>query len=387
MDYNIIKEIQLLLQLPKHHHISFNLALLLGDNSIVPDNLYVYPIELGTEDISLLEIIRDVNLITKFEILLNENDKDEIQKEFGERDKFWNIYIELLRELIWISYNNYRTIVNTQDYENRKSLFEKKGWHYSLYVDQMGEPFITRYKIFHILSLLYTKPYIRNYYGGCSDIICYANKFLQFWNDSVERLSKLELSIQEDEILNLKSIFSKITDSKIYQDKFNNRYIDGSGCFLKANVIDTTGNNRDVLCFSGLKQHNGNDYLSLAIKQIVDSGVFHNPYLVKVNDKIRYYISSEKYITLGDAKSYGSFFPHRMFSCCERKTFADYDWSNCRSYKMIIKYEPCTLCALSVQKHKTKYSGTILCGKYEHGSSIDKDEFDHIAQEIYESTH
>lgn len=126
MDYNIIKEIQLLLQLPKHHHISFNLALLLGDNSIVPDNLYVYPIELGTEDISLLEIIRDVNLITKFEILLNENDKDEIQKEFGERDKFWNIYIELLRELIWISYNNYRTIVNTQDYENRKSLFEKK---------------------------------------------------------------------------------------------------------------------------------------------------------------------------------------------------------------------------------------------------------------------
>lgn len=383
----MIKEIQLFLQLPQKHQLSFSLALLLDGSSIIPENLYIHPIELEQDDVSLLEIIRDVNLITQFEILLNEYDKDEIQNEFSERDKFWNIYIEILRELLRISYNNSKAIVNTQDYENMEILFEKKGWHYSSYVDQMGEPFITRYKIFHILSLLYTRPYIRNNYGGCSDIICYANIFSQFWNDSVEKLSKLELSIQEDEVANLKSIFSKITDSMIYQNKFNNRYIDSNGCFLKANVIDKTGNDQDILCFSGIKQPDGNDYLSLAIKKIANSGVFHNPYLVKVNDKIRYYISPKKYITLGDAKSFGPVSSPRMFSCCERKTFADYDWSNCRSYKMIIKYEPCILCALSVQKHTTKYHGTISCGKHKQGASLDKDKFDSIAQEIYDSMH
>ena len=199
-------------------------------------------------------------------------------------------------------------------------------------------------------------------------------------------MEELEISIQEKEVHVLKSKFSKITNSKIYKNKFKKRFID-DGCFLKANVIDTNGNYQDVLCFSGLKQFDGSDYLSIAINDIVNSGVFHNPYLVKVNDNIRYYITHDKYITLGDAKTNSKTLNPRMFSCCERKTFADYDWSKCRSYKMTIKYEPCALCEISVKKHSDKYNGTIICGKSESLKPIDKAKYDSIAQVIYDSVH
>lgn len=172
---------------------------------------------------------------------------------------------------------------------------------------------------------------------------------------AIQKYKKVETVRKYFNIISL-----KYANSKDYKE-FHDKYIQGYGCFAKTTVNLLNGDKQDVLCFSGLKYKSE---ISRVIKLIVTNGNFKNAYLINVSGKIRYYINKTDYITKDDADKSGFSYHNRMFSCCERKTFAAYEnWMNCKSYVMTVKYQPCELCKESVKRHNKKYNGKKHCGK------------------------
>lgn len=386
MSDELIREIGLVLLMPNGAEVLFRLAVLWEDNDVPPEDVYMLPSRPvdGEVPVSLPEIMRDVYFVTWLDNDYNEENQG-IKTMLSEKDAFWNKYIIALKKLVEVSYYNYQSIVDDRDCDEEEVLFRRKGRRYMSFIEDLGEPYNIRYKIIHVLSQLHSQARIRNHFGGFTGIVCNAETFIKFWNESLQKLQELQLAIQKEDVEDLKSAFGRILKSEVFEERFDKRYMGEDGCFMKTNVV-TADANEDVLCFSGLKDFDGNDYLSRAVKMIVDSGYFHNAYLVKVRDGIRYYLSDSKYITLGEAKAFGGHLEARMFSCCERKTFADYDWSKCVSYKMIVKYEPCGMCSIPVKKHRAKYKpNELVWGKKWDFPLKDMDKYDAIAKEIYDA--
>lgn len=71
-----------------------------------------------------------------------------------------------------------------------------------------------------------------------------------------------------------------------------------------------------------------------------------------------------------------------MSSCCERKTFADFNWNGCQSYEMILKYALCELCQHQVKIFEIRYHGQTKFGKVTKPLGH-KYDFDKIANHIY----
>lgn len=312
-------------------------------------------------DIQLLDILQDVYYVTHLEELSMKN--DEIKKDdLNKRDDYWdNIRVYWGRLFDYVK-TNYLHIRNTVSSTEEEILFRKKGHNYSNYIYRMEEPYSSRYEVYHIFSPFFSKVDIRKHFGSCTKIVCNATNFHHFWNEGVQKLAMTTQKIQDNNYINeVRRIIKKIIAGKVYR-QFRKKYLrDDGGCFLKATIrYNNQQCNRDVLCFSGLSQPN--KQIQGAIDKILKSGVFHRPYLVQVSDDIRYYVPNG-YVTYGEAKVSGIKYNHRMFSCCERKTFADYNWVNCISYNMIVKYKPCELCSEPVNKHRSKYEGHISYGK------------------------
>ena len=73
-----------------------------------------------------------------------------------------------------------------------------------------------------------------------------------------------------------------------------------------------------------------------------------------------------------------------MFSCCERKTIADFCWDNCLSFEMFVKYKPCELCKYPINEFKKKYNGNIYHGiRCKPLKREKKEEFQEKASKIY----
>lgn len=319
----------------------------------------------------LLGILQDTYYVTHLASIRYEKGLEDSNGKIDERDNYWSSF-----RWVWYNFtnflrNNFSEIRIFQDSAAGEILSKKKGRSYRQFVQEMGLPFEARYNLY-IFSLLFWSPnYILKYFGRCTDIICKHRVFMRFWNGILTFLSDSVRDLQKDDVENLKSKFEKILndpDKKAEYTKFNREYLrEKGGCFSLTMVDKKDGSRQDVLCFSGLQDYPANSNLGKAIKRIKEEGGFQNPYLVQITNKIKYDLLCGLYISYGKAKKC-SFFSkngvyNRMFSCCERKTIADYNWNDCASYTMIVKYAPCELCKEPVRKHNKLYSGRVLHGK------------------------
>ncbi len=319
----------------------------------------------------LLGILQDTFYVTHFGSSHYEHISPYSKDGLDERDDYWDIFRWIWHNFTAILRNNIKEINVFRSSDESAALSKKKGNAYKLFVREMGQPFITRYDLYLFSLLFWSKNYIRKHFGSCTDIICDHRKFVRFWNGVVSFLSESVLKLQQDVVGKLQSKFENILkgpDRNAEYATFHNTYLrEKGGCFSLTMVDKKDGSKQDVLCFSGLKDSSQDPTIYKAIQKIKDEGGFQDPHVVQVTDKIRYDLICGLYITYGEAKKCNIFSKkgryNRMFTCCERKTFADYDWNDCASYTMIVKYAPCELCEMSVRKHKTLYNGHVLHGK------------------------
>jgi len=136
------------------------------------------------------------------------------------------------------------------------------------------------------------------------------------------------------------------------------KYLTGKSCFA---LMDIYCNNIaiELITFSGTFDSRCSYILSKfgqfptlinAINDIATSSRFANSILVTTSCNIKYYFTTNKFVTLGSVvHSLSSGFKciTRMFSCCERKllTYAEHI-ANAQSYKLFTKYDPCELCII-----------------------------------------
>lgn len=378
------------LSLPSKNTLHFPFHIIPDIKKLEWENYNFYPSG------ELLGLLQDTFYVTHWSSIQEENNHESNQKELNDRDEYWNIFRWIWSLFAEVLRENYQNIVNTQNStdDDYSTLKREKGHNYQHFIERMGEPFVTRYQLYTVISLVV--PTVRFQYENCTNIVCYFDKFVSFWNDSIKLLSNIVSEIQHYQVEGLRHRFEHIindnTHNKEYENFKKDYLIEGDGkCFSVTTVHNIDGSKQDLVCFSGIFFK---DEISKAINKIVD-GIskdpnFNSPKLVTVNDTIRYYIDDKNYITYGQAKQCCSFIRNskynRMFSCCERKTFAfeDYNWDECTSYIMIVKYPPCELCEIPVAKHNKKYNGQPIPGKKNNDKPLkDLEEFNILAKCIH----
>lgn len=347
----------------------------------------------STDD--LLGLLQDTFYVTHWSSILEENNTLITKEELDERDNYWDIFIWVWHSFIEIIQHSYQEIANTQNSMKYDALKKMKRENYLHFIEDMGEPFITRYRLYEVVSLLI--PSVHFSYLSLANIVCKFNTFVKFWNKSLRLLPDIVTNIQQHKVERLRKQFNKIINNNSQNnkyEKFKNKYLQEGKerCFSMTTVNKKDGTKKKLLCFSGIPEFAPNSNISKAIDLIVDEFKKHRNFYdserVEVKDSIRYYIDNKKYITYANAVGCCCFSKNRifnrMFSCCERKTFAHYDWSDCVSYTMIVKYSPCELCVLPVTQHSNKYNGKIISGKKnETGPLKNLDMFNMLAKYIH----
>lgn len=293
------------------------------------------------------------------------------------------IFRNLIAELIHKKYeyllmNEDIAGIENNHYQKLKGI---RGHLFDDYVNaNLQEPFLSRnlaYKIFNMLPRKY-KPKSRG--DTQRNVISSSARFNRFWNNGLLSLASMQNDVYKKDLVVLHELLRKL-------DKNNglNKYtksVDRGRCFSKTEVIKN-GKREDVLSFSGV---NLKPPIKTAIDTIVNSGHFLNPTCIIAYSKVRYYICPAQYITYDEAKASKVEFENRMFSCCERKTFAEYNWQGVTSYTMIVKYPPCELCQFPVYKHSKKYNGKVN-HEIKHDFTDRKKRYDEIARTIYKKIH
>ena len=316
----------------------------------------------GENGMKLLDYLQDVFYVKQMEYVLNDGrllDKDTIDQ----RDDAWEVLNEGFGDVFAKIHTQKQLLVSDHSYNNSDELFRLKGEAYGNYIRSvMKDVYPLRYEFYTaVKQLIPMSVRKRNNLERCTDIICDGHAFQHFFNLSLEWLEKTQLNLQTYENDDLEKLLTYLSRREGFS-QFRNKYIK-RGCFSKTLVFDGT-TYTDLLCFSGSKKPTGQ--LETSIKRIANCGLFQNCQLIILPYETRYMLSETKYITLGDAiisslydeKQHG-----RMFSCCERKTFAGYNWSSCKVFRMIVKYQPCELCEDIVKYYKKKYNGEVIYGK------------------------
>lgn len=288
------------------------------------------------------------------------------------RDKGWDTLIGFFEQLYYKITGRYNILSEdaTATREIEERLFHLKGQAYKNYIYyKLGKIYALRYEIYVILNKLVPLSLREsNNVILCTNIICNGIAFQNFFNASLGWIEDTLTNLQTYEGKALDKLMAYL-DRRYGSSQFRRKFVSGHGCFSKTLVFD--GNTyTNALCFSGAR--NPSTSIQNACKRIADCGLFGNHYVVKISPATRYYISSSKYITLGEALSSGLYNPYknpdvdgRMFSCCERKTFADYNWSGCQWFRMVVKYTPCQLCQyeVGVFENKFRYPSKVVGGK------------------------
>lgn len=332
----------------------------------------------GTSDFSILQLLQEVFYVDQ----LNKGENNEPNDYFITQDNIYD-YIRIFHgkiiDLLWSHRHDLR---NEKDSEEvREDLRNLKGANVGNYVQEnLPEPYLSRdvaYMIFNLLPYSY-KHRLPHY--ARRDIVSSYICFERYWNRGMALLSEMQNDVHIAAIDELKKLLLELSRKN---KKFCERYLgEAKGCFSLTKVRKTESE-QDVLCFSGQKFRKA---ITDAIDCIVNSGHFENPLVITKSDKVRYYLCPERFVTYADACRTNKSHQPRMFSCCERKTFAEYYWQDVESYVMIVKYQPCELCQLPVYKHTRKYRGIVKAGiKCNPLDEIPL--FNAIADEIYKEIH
>lgn len=290
---------------------------------------------------------------------------------------FYNLITDLIN-------TRYEQLINDEDIEDvhYQKLKGIKGSNFDKYVeDNLQEPFLSRNKAYKIFKMLPNKYKTKTQKNTQRNVISKSDSFKRYWDNGVLSLASMQNDIYKDNLDTLFELLEKLDkNNKLIYYFDRNKH---KGCFSKTEVIKN-GKQEDILCFSGVSFKTNS--INIAINDIVNSGHFLNPTGITKSDKVRYYICPQHYITYADAETSKEKFSNSMFSCCERKTFAEYDWRGVTSYTMIVKYPPCELCQFPVWKHSKKYNGRIN-HEIKHEHTDRKTKFDAIARIIYNKIH
>ena len=329
-------------------------------------------------DFSILQLLQEVYYVDQ----LNRWENNEPNDLLSTQDNIYD-YIRIFHGKITdILGSHHHDLINEIDSkEIRDDLRYFTGADVGNYVQEnLPEPSLSRdvaYMIFNLLPSSY-KHHLPHY--ARRDIVSSYICFERYWNKGMALLSEMQNDVHIAAIDELKKLLSELSRKN---KKLCNRYLgEKKGCFSLTKVRKTELN-QDVLCFSGLGFPKK---ITDAIDCIVNSGHFVKPFVIMKSDKVRYYLCPERFVTYADACRTNKAHKPRMFSCCERKTFAEYDWQDVDSYVMIVKYEPCELCQLPVYLHTRKYRGIVKAG-IKCNPLKDIPLFDAIAEEIYKEIH
>lgn len=335
-------------------------------------------------NILLLDVLQDFYYVTHFENLHKNDNK--IDERLYCCDECWSVLNALWRELLLLIKGCGQYLNDERSYEYRliRDDNELKKIIYDL-----GEPFTTRYHVYKLFKTIYSiyNPQISH----STDILFNIKDFQEYWNFGISLFSFTLFKIQIASVNELKQILKDITKEKEYY-QFRSKYIHRNSCFSLTKVILKDNKKINLLCFSGIDRKNKiNNSIKKAIDKIIKSNIFENSCLVKDSDDIRYYLSNKKYITYGEAekcRKHGLKYNIRMFSCCERKTIAYFNWENCQSYEMFVKYKPCELCEHQINEFKKSHCGDIYHGIECKPLKKDlKEDLEKRAREIYNKIH
>ena len=269
----------------------------------------------------------------------------------------------------------------THSEEIREQLWDFSGSKVGMYVHKnLQEPFLSRDNAYMIFNALPSSYRYRLPHYARRDIVSSYDCFEKYWNKGMELLCEMQNDIHTATIGQLKNLLTELSGKN---NKFYKKYLkEKDGCFSLTQV-KKKGLQQDVLCFSGITFSKP---IIDAINCIKNSGRFKTPVVITNSDNVRYYLCPERYVTYEDARRSNVVYSNRMFSCCERKTFAEYDWQDVDSYTMMVKYQPCELCQLPIYEHTMKYNGRIKAGI--KLAPLDKIPlFNAIAEDIYKALH
>ena len=265
--------------------------------------------------------------------------------------------------------------------EIKKELMGLSGANLGIYVQEhLPEPFLSRDVAYMIFNLLPSSYKYRLPHYARRDIVSSYKCFERYWNKGIALLCEMQNDVHTKDIEELLKLLEDLSEKN---GKFRNNYLKEKGGCFSLTKVSKNESQQDVLCFSG-------QYFKKAINDtidsIVNSGHFKNPFVIKESANVRYYLCPGRYVTFADARRTKKAQQPRMFSCCERKTFAEYDWHDVESYIMIVKYQPCELCQLSVYEHTNQSRGKVKAGvKLDPIKNIDL--LNSIAEEIYNEIH
>lgn len=351
--------------------------------------LYSHEEDFGDDGLQLLDYLQDVFYVTKLEVINDngnfQNDKVLIDKQDDGWDVVSNVFANLYSKIHW----NQVLLSSDSSYSNSDQLFHLKGEAYSDYIrNTMGGVYTFRYEIYTSLKRIIPMSLRRiNNVARCTDIVCDSQAFQKFFNLSLQWIEATQRNLQTYEEDALEKLLKYLSRRRDGMRDFKKRYLNnGSGCFSKTLVFNGS-TYLNLLCFSGAREPTGQ--LKKAIESIAQCELFGRCQLVKIPSSTRYMLSDTKYITLGEAilsglydvKQHG-----RMFSCCERKTFADYNWTTCKAFRMIVRFAPCELCEKLVESYRNNFHGVVVYGK-ELTPLKKRKEFDSLADNIYRKLH
>ncbi len=370
----------------------------IGDNGLLTFNqpLFKRIDEPVSDGLGLLNILQDVYYVTHLEIIDDDLLSSDHSAHYSEnqieilnrRDMGWNVLSFCFGKLFNHIFNNYDLLIDDSSYEQHEELRHSKGLNYEKYIrTRMKRVFVLRYEIYNVLKLIIPSSFKRMInIELCTDVVCNAFTFQDFFNRCVEWMEESQKNLQISERKTLSKLIKHLSRANALYE-VDSAYIKGGGCYSNTVVREKNGKFLNLLCFSGVQPLV--EPLKSQIARIVHSGYFANPRNVSLTDDIKYYITDKEYITLEDAKKsglYDAIKDGRMFSCCERKTFAFYDLHQCVSFRMIVKYAPCEICRHEVSTYDNGLSKRVVYGKKLR--SLDRLlEFNSLANSIYHKSH
>lgn len=350
----------------------------------------------NSNSLSLFDIIQEAYYVNQFDFLIDRDENEEIDPNsftlskslLDRKDIAWDSLRYAFSDLFHKIYNNFDLLISDDTFEDRDSLFNRKGQAYSDFIRYvMRGVYLLRYEVYSSLKGLIPWALRRKYnVARCTDIVCNGADFQKFFNLSINWIEDKQNELQTNEGKDLESLIQYLSN-RFGGRKFKKKYAKGVGCFSKTLVRKNDNSYADVLCFSG--DPDPIDQLKVQIDKIAYSGYFQNPYVVKVTSGIKYFLSSSDFITHGEAIASGLYNPDksaRMFSCCERKTFADYDLGNCLAFRMVVKYAPCVMCVPEVNIYDNGHNKRVIAGRPIKEPSRLK-EYNELANKIYRKIH
>ncbi len=254
----------------------------------------------------------------------------------------------------------------------------------------MGEVYQSRYEVYSKVKNFLPWSWRRKHnLTRCWEIICDGRIFQRFFNLSLLWLEETQRNLQAFEGRELED-FLMVYCNRESLGQFKKSYLKGDKCFSKTLVQKRDNTYIDILCFSYAVEPS-NKKLKDDIEKIVKCERFCNGIEAKLSGNIRFNLPGNRFITLAEAIISGLYNPHnegRMFSCCERKTFAWYDLSDCLAFRMVVKMAPCEFCQEEVDKHVNGYNKTIA---WNHPlipmDESQREDFESLAEKIYQLMH